>query len=82
MMPMESYRLGVPCLMSRTSDLFLKHPILYQLTTVDQADNPSAIAEAAKNLLVNKDEAVRMANEALDDLDARSAHMWRAFTRP
>jgi len=82
MMPMESYRLGVPCLMSRTSDLFLEHPDLYRLTTVDQADNPTAIAGAAKSLLSNKDEAVEMANEALDRMDERSTEAWRAFTQP
>ncbi len=81
MMPMESYRLGVPCLMSRTSDLFLTNQDLYELTTVAQADNPKAIANAASDLLANTDEAVHMANEELDKLDARSAEMWQEFTR-
>jgi len=82
MLPMESYRLGVPCLMSRTSDLFADDPDLYELTTVDRADNPDAIAEAAERLLTNKAEAVALANASLDTTDRNSADQWRAFTRP
>lgn len=81
MMPMESYRLGVPCLMSRTSDLFVDDPDLYRLTTVDQVDNPGAVADAAKDLLANRNHAVRLANHSLDRLDERSAELWRTFTR-
>jgi len=81
MLPMESYRLGVPCLMSRTSDLFIDDPDLYDLTTVDQADNPEVIAEAAQRLLANRAEAVTMANASLNALDRHSAERWRDFTR-
>jgi len=80
MMPMESYRLGVPCLVSRTSDLFLDDPELYDLTTVDQPDNPGAIAGAAERLLHNRANVLPRANAALDALDLRSAEQWRAFT--
>ena len=74
--------MGVPCLMSRTSDLFIDDSDLYELTTVDRADNPTAIAQAAKRLLDNAPEAVERANRALDAIDATSAEQWRAFTRP
>jgi len=80
MMPMESYRLGVPCLISNTSDLFTDDPRLNDLTTVDEADNPAAIAVAASRLLENKDEAVALANAALDRVDQRSAEEWQEFT--
>jgi hypothetical protein len=80
MLPMESYRLGVPCLMSRTSDLFTEAPSLYDLTTVDQPDNPAAIARAAARLLVNRSEAIALANPALDAVDRQSADQWRTFT--
>ncbi len=81
MMPMESYRLGVPCLISNTSDLFVEVPRLSDLTIVDKADNPAAIALAASRLLDNKDEAVTLANVALDRTDRASAEQWREFTR-
>ncbi len=81
MMPMESYRLGVPCLMSRTSDLFRGDPELYSLTTVDQADDPTAIAEAASTLLEHADRAVALANVALDRIDRDGAAAWSRFTR-
>ncbi len=80
MMPMESYRLGVPCLISRTSDLFADAPDLHGLTTVAEADNPSAIAAKARELLENRTEAVAAANEALDRLDVRAASAWAEFT--
>jgi hypothetical protein len=80
MMPMESYRLGVPCLISRTSDLFTDDPELYEMTSVDRSDDPDAMAKAAILLLDRRDEAVARANEALDRLDARAASIWLAFT--
>ena len=81
MVPMESYRLGVPCLISNTSDLFIEDPRLSDLTVVDEADNPAAIALAASRLLDNRDEAVALANVALDRTDRASAEQWRGFTR-
>lgn len=80
MMPMEAYRLGVPCLTSTTSDLFTDDPELAGLTTVAEADNPSAIAQAAVRLLDNKDHAVVLANQSLDRLDQRAKEKWAAFT--
>ncbi len=80
MMPMESYRLGVPCLMSRTSDLFAAHDDLWQLTTVDRIDDPNAIAAAAAHLLENRDRAVELANVKLDEVDVAARTAWREFT--
>ncbi|MGI9666560.1 MAG: hypothetical protein ACR2N2_05595 [Acidimicrobiia bacterium] len=80
MMPMESYRLGVPCLISQTSNLFADDPILHDLTTVAKADDPHAIAEGARELLDRRDEAVERAKAALDALDARAMASWIAFT--
>ncbi|HSJ72592.1 MAG TPA: hypothetical protein VLA29_13215 [Acidimicrobiia bacterium] len=80
MMPMESYRLGVPCLMSRTSDLFAANEELWELTTVDRIDDPSAIATAAKRLSADKDRAVELANLELDTVDAAARSAWWAFT--
>ncbi|MCB1246571.1 MAG: hypothetical protein KDB69_04845 [Acidimicrobiia bacterium] len=79
MMPMEAYRLGVPCLMSRTSDLFAGLPDLASLTTVAEADDPEAIARAGLRLLDHRDEAVEMANHELDRIDVESATRWDAF---
>lgn len=50
-LPQESYQLGVPCLVSRTSSLFRSDPTLWELSTVAEHDNPSAIATAAELLL-------------------------------
>lgn len=80
MMPMESYRLGVPCLISRTSDLFTDDGELLELTSVVEADNPSAIAHAARVLLENRATAVALANESLDRLDVTATDAWMAFT--
>jgi hypothetical protein len=80
MMPMESYRLGVPCLLSRTSDLFAANEELWELTTVDRIDDPSAIAAAAEHLSAHKDRAVELANVELDKVDAVARSAWREFT--
>ncbi len=80
MMPMESYRLGVPCLMSRTSALFTDDQELMALTTLTRADDPSAIAGQATELLDNRTEAIDRANASLDRTDADSAYRWKAFT--
>ncbi len=80
MMPMEAYRMGIPCLISTTSDLFGDDEELVGLTTVTEADNPSAIAKAASHLLGNKDRAVLLANQSLDRLDEVAKAKWLAFT--
>jgi hypothetical protein len=80
MMPMESYRLGVPCLISRASDLFADDPELYEMTSLDRSDDPEAIARAASSLLDHRAEAVERANAALDTLDERAASSWLIFT--
>ena len=82
MQPMESYLLGVPCLLSRTSDLFADDPELWDLTTVDQPDNPDAIAAGAEKLLSRTDEAVERATASLQRMDAASKAQWLSFTRP
>ena len=80
MMPMESYRLGVPCLVSRTSDLFSQDDALWGLTTVAESDNPEAVARSAAHLLDHGDEAVHLANRVLDDIDRSAGEAWSRFT--
>ena len=46
--PQESYLAGVPCLLSRVSGVFADDPRLWEITTTDRPDDPSAIAEAAR----------------------------------
>jgi hypothetical protein len=81
MQPMESYVLGVPCLVSRTSELFSDDPELWELTTVALADNPTAIATQAQRLMDNASEAVSRARASLRRLDAVSVELWETFTR-
>lgn len=77
--PMESYRLGVPCLTSQTSVLFKSDPDLWEATTVGELDNPSAIAAAAKNLLASSEEVVAAANRWLDHWDSEAGGIWDEF---
>ncbi len=77
--PMESYRLGVPCLISQTSVLFRDDPELWNRTTVGELDNPSAIADAASTLLSERDETVARANAWLDAWDISAARTWDDF---
>lgn len=77
--PQESYLAGVPCLTSRVSAVFRDDPVLWDLTTVDEADNPSSIARAARRLLESKDEAVMRARAWMSQADNRSAETWNRF---
>lgn len=77
--PLESYAAGVPCLMSRTSTLFADDPDLWHLTTVDELDNPLAIARAARRLLERKEEAVERALAWAEQFDGGAADRWRRF---
>jgi hypothetical protein len=77
--PQESYLAGVPCLVSRVSSVFRDDPLLWDLTSVDEADNPAAIARGAKRLLESKDEAVQRARAWMEHADRRGAEAWAAF---
>ncbi len=77
--PMESYRLGVPCLMSQTSILFRDDRDLWGATTVGELDNPSAVAVAAERLLAQGPTVVPAANAWLDIWDATAAETWDRF---
>ncbi|MGH9169192.1 MAG: hypothetical protein ACRD02_15335, partial [Acidimicrobiia bacterium] len=77
--PLESYLAGVPCLSSRTSVLFRDDPDLWQLTTVDELDNPLAIARAAQRLLDHKEEAVERARTWIEAWDERATERWHEF---
>jgi hypothetical protein len=78
--PQESYLAGVPCLMSRVSGVFREDPRLWEITTTDLADDPSAIAAAAKGLLAVKDEAVERARAWMADHDRRAVQIWERFS--
>jgi hypothetical protein len=77
--PQESYLAGVPCLISRVSSVFRDDPVLWNLTSVDEADNPSSIASGANRLLEAREEAVERAAVWMDEADRRGAEAWQAF---
>ena len=79
MIPMESYLLGVPCLMSRTSSLFTDDPELLALTSVVELDDPQRIAASARTLDEARQEAVTRAVTSLRRMDAEAARSWEAF---
>lgn len=78
--PQESYLAGVPCLMSRVSGVFGEDPRLWEMTTTDRADDPSAIAAAARRLLEVKEEAVERARTWMKTHDLKAAEIWDRFT--
>jgi hypothetical protein len=77
--PVESYLLGVPCLMSRTSAVFRDDPDLYRWTTVDRPDEPMAIAAATRELIREGPEVVARAQAWIASADAVAADLWREF---
>jgi len=80
--PMESYLADVPCLVSRTSELFRDDEDLRDLTTVTDLDDPSAIAEAARRLLAEAPVAIDRARSWMARHDTTAEHAWRSFTTP
>jgi len=80
MSPMESYLAGVPCLISRTSDLFRDDPDLWKTVTVSEADDPTAIAASARRLLDAGTDVVDRAREWITAADAHAARRWAEFT--
>lgn len=77
--PLESYAAGIPCLFSRTSALFRDDPELWELSTVDEDDNPRAIAGGAKRLLAATDTAVARAQAWMKLWDGRAVERWQEF---
>jgi hypothetical protein len=79
--PIESYSLGVPCLMSRTSAVFADDPQLWEATTVDRLDDPDAIASAARALIARKDEMVGRARDWISRADLAAEERWARFVK-
>ncbi len=77
--PIESYQTGVPALMSRTSDVFRSDARLWDLTTVEIADDPSEIAAAIRRLMDHAEEAIEHALGWIDMADRGAAERWREF---
>ncbi|MCI0426343.1 MAG: hypothetical protein L0Z47_10960 [Actinobacteria bacterium] len=77
--PQESYLAGVPCLISRSSAVFLDDPILWEMTTVADVDNPSSIAGAALALHAHRAEAVERATGWITAADDQARALWKAF---
>ena len=78
--PQESYLAGVPCLLSRVSGVFADDQRLWEITSVDRPDDPSAIAEAASALLSVSDEAVELARAWMLAHDRWASEIWARFT--
>ena len=70
---------AIPALVSRTSSLFRDDPRLWELTTVEVADDPSDIAAGVERLLANSDEAITLANRWIERADADAEARWQAF---
>jgi hypothetical protein len=80
--PQESYLAGVPCLISRVSGVFADEPGLWELTSVDRLDDPSAIAIAARRLMLERDNAVALAMSWMERHDGEASRIWHRFTSP
>ncbi len=78
--PQESYLAGVPCLISRVSGVFTDDPRLWEITSTDRPDDPSAIADGARDLMSVSDEAVQRARAWMTNHDRLAAEIWNRFT--
>ena len=78
--PQESYLAGVPCLISRVSGVFTDDPRLWEITSTDRPDDPSAIADGARDLMSVSGEAVQRARAWMTNHDRLAAEIWNRFT--
>lgn len=79
MQPVESYLLGVPCLISRNSILFRDDPDLLDITTLTSPDEPVSIAEGIGRLLRYQDDVVPRALKWINKQDAEACAAWEDF---
>ena len=77
--PIESYLVGVPCLISRTSDVFRSDAELWELTSMDTPDNPTDIAARALRLIETGPAALAAANAWILENDALAEGAWSQF---
>jgi hypothetical protein len=83
-LPQESYQLGTPCLVSRTSALFRSDPVLWDISTVSEHDNPRAVAAAAERLLESaaRQGIVDRAVSWMEEWNTSTAPAWERFIDP
>ncbi|MEL6767220.1 MAG: hypothetical protein AAFP17_08570, partial [Pseudomonadota bacterium] len=72
MVPLESFALGVPCLIGPASDLFRDHEALREKIVVERPLAPAAIAEKAIAAIAARDEILADYGEYHAALSARS----------
>lgn len=60
MLPLESFALGIPCLVGPASDLFRDDPALRERLVVEHPLSPAAIAEKAAAALRDRDEIIAL----------------------
>ena len=58
MLPLESFALGVPCLIGPSSHLFRDHALLREMLVVEQPYNPGLIADMALAAAAQRDDLV------------------------
>ncbi|MGH8872180.1 MAG: hypothetical protein ACRDWS_09415 [Acidimicrobiia bacterium] len=79
LMPVESYLLGVPCLISRTSSLFRDDPWLWEASTVEVHDEPTSVARAAMELLERRETVIDRAVDWIRRADTTAGSSWDRF---
>ncbi|MEM9761975.1 MAG: hypothetical protein AAF968_05615 [Pseudomonadota bacterium] len=79
MLPLESFSLGVPCLVGPASDLFRDHAALREHLVVDRPLSPTAIAEKAVAALAARDAILDHYAEYHAALSARSREQVEAL---
>ena len=59
--------------------MFRSDPALWELTTVERADDPPAIAAAAERLAERRDEAIELAHAWIRGADEEARTAWARF---
>ena len=80
-LPMESYLLGVPCLVSPNSLLFRDDPDLFRMAVVQSPDEPKAIVGAIRRALDDRETLIERGIEWIGRADMASILAWDEFVK-
>jgi len=81
MLPLESFSIGVPCLLGPTSHLFEEHRYLHEVTVVPYPDRAEVVAAHVERALHEREQLVDAYREFAEDYNDRARRSVARFLR-
>ena len=80
MFPLESFEMGVPCLLGNNNDYFVGTK-LGEFVILNKEDDPKYIKEKIINCIKHKDEIMELYKEWKKDFDAKCENWVKEFIK-